>query len=140
MEPFADVRLNMGIQDASFYANVWFGCGTVRLSVFAGLAVILGEEACSSSVVAEVSKRIEAYGFTFVPGIFLGSPLRRANALTATYSINYLITSKAWQARLEDISAQASKSSQPSFWLHRLGHVRLFRGYVNMYRDKLEHV
>ncbi len=73
---FLDVRLVTGEQDANFYANVSFGCGAVRLSLFGKLAVLLHEEACSPDSVAEVARRIEACGFTFVPWHFFGEPFK----------------------------------------------------------------
>lgn len=73
-EIFSDVRLFTGEQDANFYATVGFDCGAVRLSLFEKLAVILHEETCSADVVADVSERIEACGFTFVPWRLFGEP------------------------------------------------------------------
>ena len=73
---FSDVSLTTGIQDANHHADVGFGSGAVRLSLFERLAVILNEETCSSAVVTDVSERIEACGFTFVPWHFFGGPFK----------------------------------------------------------------
>ena len=69
---FSDVSLTIGIQDANHHADIGFGSGAVRLSLFERLAVILNEEACSSAVVTDVSEHVEACSFTFVPWHFFG--------------------------------------------------------------------